>query len=182
MIEIDLNEDAARKFGVEAGATKKQIELAMQRAIKNSGSEIRALIVRDIAKSKKIPPSAVSKRTRVPREDRGSKIWIGFDPLSLSNLNPRQTRKGVTARGATTQSAFIIRKIGNKTHPVWVRPGVSVPSGIVGDEKPIGPRGPLLKLFLDIKSAQSLAEKKFTEIAPAIFMKNFERELDKLTR
>ena len=98
---------------------------------------------------------------KVTVKDAYGRIWMGFNPLKLSRMNPRKTAGGVTAGPAKAPGAFLM-KHGSGKVSVFKRVGSK--------------RLPIEKPTFDISKGQAVAQ-EVAESLNAVLTENFRNAL-----
>lgn len=150
------------RVAMSFGATRKEIDLALRKATIRTTRWLRTQVLRTSSNVVSVSQRNFRKRVflRIDKKNHGS-VWVGLNPINLSFLSPRQTRRGVRARSIFRQSAFIM------------------PSGAVMKRKGKA-RLPIEKQALPIAEALEgiLQNKVFNSNNVArVFMKEFESNL-----
>lgn len=122
---VHLDEDEINRVKRELVATHKQINIAMHRALRVTARKIRTKASKDLRLKLKVPSRIWKDRLRLyVRQKEGIyRIWFGLDPISLSRLNPRQTKRGVSAQGRVRRKGAFISKGGKNKGLVFKRKG-----------------------------------------------------------
>lgn len=123
---LNVSLDAATAALPEAvKATRKQLDLAADRALKKTAQWLRTHSAREIGKTLGIPNSPLKHRFNVyPTRGRQEvKLWVGIRPLSVHYLGqPKATPTGVKVGKHSYDGAFI-DPMRSKAPMVWRRKG-----------------------------------------------------------
>lgn len=110
MITLNARSSDFEIIAREFGATEKEIQAALKRAVSRTTRWASKEAPRRVAKVVKVTAKIIKGRTRfsiLMDRDGYGRVWVGLKPIKLGKLNPRQTRSGVTAGPAKIPGAFI---------------------------------------------------------------------------
>lgn len=112
-------DDVAKLFAADLKQTQRAAERALRKAIKWAKSRI----LRELPKTTNIPRKIIEGRIRIFATGKLSvRLFVGGKPVAASRLSPKQTKRGVTAKGGRTfPGAFIAEHMTGK--PVFKRMG-----------------------------------------------------------
>ena len=143
-------------------AFKYEIQDAMREAAKKTTRWANNEGISRIVKLTGVRRAVVKGRTAVKfsYQDGKGNVWFGFNPISLSRLRPRQTRKGVTAGKVKRPGTFIVQSLNGQ---VFKRRGPG--------------RLPLDKQMLDIHEEGGIAVEQVIDRIEARFRIEFSMAL-----
>ena len=143
----------------------RETDKARQAAINRTLSWSRTRAERIIASDAKVQKKVAARRVRASKARRGRRdavLFIGYNPIGLSNLRPRQTRRGVTAGKHRRPGAFIAPVRGGRIE-VFKRLGAA--------------RYPLIRQEIKISgTARSSIARLLKVDSRPIFIKEFEHD------
>ena len=111
---IKIDAIALNKISVGFDNVEKKLQKAIQQAVKNTGKRVQKEAQTSTVKVAGIKLSVVRKRVKLSFKaitkyegNSYAAIWIGLNPIALSDLGPRKTAKGVKAGPIEIAGAFI---------------------------------------------------------------------------
>lgn len=160
-MEVTLNAAEIENAAKDLEASDSQVKKALRRAFIFTGRRARKDVAKRVREATRVKSSVLKNRIIIDLSKKGDpygRIWIGLNPIPLKWMNPRQTRRGVSAGPARAPGAFVTR------WGVFRRQGESA--------------YPLDFLIYDIEpDARQAVESTFPEIAD-YFHKTFMQELN----
>lgn len=124
--EVSLRlSDAQNRMPELIDATRKQLDTAVNRALRGAGKWLRTHSVRELGRELGIVQRPLRQRFKLySRIAQGEvKIWVGLSPLSVHYLgNPRQTPSGVRVGRKNYDGAFV-NPMRSRQVMVWRRKG-----------------------------------------------------------
>lgn len=148
-------------------ASSKASDLAQNRAINLSASWAITHSARRVAAAVELPVGVIKRRLKLKRKSTLKQmravISFGMNPVALSSLNPRQTKRGVRAKKHFVPSGFIAAVARTGQPAVWKR-RTSTAYPIV-----------FQKVEME-KEAKTIAEQLVLREAPLQFRKFFEKD------
>ncbi|WP_430735384.1 hypothetical protein [Halodesulfovibrio aestuarii] len=122
-INITIEKSRQSEFNALVGdllASPKEVQKSIISARRKAAKWVRTQIVRSLSKETQIPPSLLRNRVVLSRISIKGEMFIGLNPVSVSRLQPKQTKAGVKAKGGlTVKGAFIVDALDYK--PVFKR-------------------------------------------------------------
>lgn len=103
------------------GVLQKDMKAALRVAVRQTGQWANREGARGLAKACNVPLGVLRKGLRLKFQYQSVKgfatarLWYGLNSISLKYLGTRQTRKGVTSRGTSYQSAFVSQALQGHT-------------------------------------------------------------------
>lgn len=165
---VHLDEEEVSRIREAVLASEKQVKVAFHRALRRTMRAIRTKASKDLRLKLKIPSKVWKTRLRfyVRNREGNQRLWFGLDPISLSRLNPRQTKAGISASGGIRRKGAFMPRKGKL-------------DGIVFKRRPGAPRLPIDKQSFEVEEQVLLyiEDELFSEIEPLLY-KNFEKELN----
>lgn len=124
--EISLRmQDAQNRMPELINATRKQLDTAVNRALRGAGQWLRTHSVRELGRELGIVQRPLRQRFRMYSRlaDGEVKVWVGLTPLSVHYLgSPRQTVTGVRVGRKNYDGAFV-NPMRSRQVMVWRREG-----------------------------------------------------------
>ena len=144
---------------VELDRFGKEAQDALKVAVRETSRWANKQALGKIAKVTGVQRTALRGRQflKVTVKDAYGRIWMGFNPIKLSRMNPRKTAGGVTAGPAKAPGAFLM-KHGSGKVSVFKRVGSK--------------RLPIEKPTFDISKGQAVAQ-EVVESLNAVLTENF---------
>lgn len=124
-LNVTITDDWDRVMA-DLGLMRKQLNAALRTATRQAGQWANREGARGLAKAANAPLKVLREGLRVKfsAKSKGGKssanLWYGINPIALKYLSPKQQKKGVSSRGNTIKSAFIIKSLGGR---VFLRAG-----------------------------------------------------------
>ncbi len=111
-IDLDIHADRLSQLQVDLQATDTEVRQALRSALGKMARWMRTQSARGLSKELDLQQKAIRKRlksfrARIKGKNVEVKIWYGLDPIDYSDLNPRQTRAGISAGKRRVPGAFI---------------------------------------------------------------------------
>lgn len=110
---IELRTSDLKELSEQIGRRKSHIEMAMRRAVGSFVSLLRSYVLTEVRKQTGLPRDEMNRvriRARIVRNKLEASMWVGSNPVAIRYLNPRFTRKGISAGGKKYPRAFLPRK------------------------------------------------------------------------
>lgn len=96
------------------------VQKSIVSARRKAAKWVRTQLVRALSKETQIPASVLRNRVVLSRISIKGEVFIGLNPVSVSRLQPRQTKAGVKAKGGLhVKGAFVVQSMESK--PVFKR-------------------------------------------------------------
>lgn len=118
---IEISTTEIERVASSLGATPQIAEKAMNSTLAKMATWLKTRSIKGLSKTLIMQPKIIRRRLKTLRLHKGAngsfaRIWYGLDPVSLINLQARQTKQGVRAYGGRfVKSAFITKgRNGNK--------------------------------------------------------------------
>lgn len=100
--------------------SQKVMQKSIISARRKAAKWVRTQLVRALSKETQIPASVLRNRVVLSRISIKGEVFIGLNPVSVSRLQPKQTKAGVKAKGGLhVQGAFVVDALEYK--PVFKR-------------------------------------------------------------
>ncbi len=101
-------------------ASPKVVQKSIISARRKAAKWVRTQVVRALSKETQIPASVLRNRVVLSRISIKGEMFIGLNPVSVSRLQPKQTKAGVKAKGGlNVKGAFVVDALEYK--PVFKR-------------------------------------------------------------
>lgn len=164
-LSLDLDTEQLDQIKLDLMATDAEVQKALRTTFTKMARWVRTRSALGLSRELEVKAAIIRRRikTSMVRGGGGLRVWYGLDPISLKELNPRQTREGVTAGKHKRPGAFLSERLGGH---VFKREGKG--------------RLPIKKQTLDIKDrADVFIEDEIlgTDAFDAQFWRTFEHEL-----
>lgn len=122
-INLTIEKGRADDFNelvVDLIASPKVVQKSIISARRKAAKWLRTQVVRALSKETQIPASVLRNRVVLSRISIKGEVFIGLNPVSVSRLQPRQTKSGVKAKGGLhVQGAFVVDSM--ESNPVFKR-------------------------------------------------------------
>ena len=105
---VQIDPSALEQAAADFGATETQVRGSIARATSRTTRWAKTRVIRIASDISGVGIRNLRKRTYLRVDRNGGQIWLGLNPVSLSFLRPRQTRRGVAAGKHFIPGAFII--------------------------------------------------------------------------
>ena len=130
MIHFDIEWRDLKRIGAELGATERQIEFALTRALKRTASKLRTLSAKGLVDELQLRRlTAFRKRLKSIklRYRKGVMLLYGLNdmPVSWFKGTPQQTPDGATFRGKLFPGTFVARSNYARRKTIFKRKGKS---------------------------------------------------------
>lgn len=100
-------------------APKKVVQKSIISARRKAAKWVRTQLVRALSKETGIPAGVLRRRVLISRIAIDGTVFVGLRPIAVSNLQPKQTKKGVKAKGVQIDGAFVVDSM--ESNPVFKR-------------------------------------------------------------
>lgn len=167
-MNLKVEAHGLEEIKVELERFGKEAQDALKVAVRETSRWANKQAIGKIAKVTGVQRTALRGRQflKVTVKDAYGRIWMGFNPLKLSRMNPRQTSSGVTAGPAKAPGAFLVKHASGKSS-VFKRVGSK--------------RLPIEKPTFDISKGQEVAQ-EVAESLNAVLTENFRKAFYKETK
>lgn len=120
-IKVDKNREPDFNALVEdLIAPKKVVQKSIIAARRKAAKWVRTQLVRALSKETGIPVGVLRRRVLISRIAIDGTVFVGLRPVAVSNLTPKQTKKGVKAKGGVQiDGAFVVNSM--EATPVFKR-------------------------------------------------------------
>lgn len=152
----------------EFDATEKDVYAAFKSSLNRTARWLKTRAAREMRESVKVKAALLRRRLKIARVNKtsdgwGVKLWLGLNPISYHELNPKQNAVGVKAGAHQIEHAFIAKGV------VFKRKGAA--------------RLPIEKQYLEIKNqGEKALESSFVDEWQEVFFKEFARYLEMRAR
>lgn len=114
MIRLDVNAQGIEAIIAQLDPTEKQAKAALQRTLNRMAKWLQTRTAKGLSKELMMTQKIIRRRLKKSSIEKVSngfaiKLWYGLNDIALIYLNPRKTKKGVTAGKHKRDGAFIAK-------------------------------------------------------------------------